>query len=386
MEQWIMKIIYIENVRVPSERAHAYQIVRQCAWMGRLGHDVMLVNPDRAGGRDVFSYFNLPDRPFSHVLLPTLDFLERAPRFLKPIAYAIQRFTFVRSLRAWAGRQKADAWYTRDPAIVNALRTRVKDPWFLELHDAPDNNRARWNRVKDSVRGFVVITHGLKRYLIELGVPEERITVAPDGYEPKEFESMKARREAREEFGIPQHAFVLFYGGSFYPWKGLDPIVRSWAQTDPRAHLVLMGGPDPDTKRLNKLVPPDAMERVHILPRRSHRDLVSLYPAADVGLIASSSDHKVATHYTSPLKLFEYLAAGLPVLASGVPTSREVLDERVAKFFGPAKADFHRAFSEIMQNPAWLKSAAEAAPEFVKRYTWQERAIGIVDFMRGTRK
>jgi glycosyltransferase involved in cell wall biosynthesis len=98
-------------------------------------------------------------------------------------------------------------------------------------------------------------------------------------------------------------------------------------------------------------------------------------------LIASTSESKHSALYTSPLKLFEYLAAGLPVFASDVPTSREVLNESVAKFFLPTKDDFHRALREIMQDAAWMRSAAETAPEFVKRYTWQTRVSGIVDWM-----
>ena len=48
-----MKLVYIENVRVPSERAHAYQIVQTCAWLARLGHSVTLVNRCPLGKRSV---------------------------------------------------------------------------------------------------------------------------------------------------------------------------------------------------------------------------------------------------------------------------------------------------------------------------------------------
>lgn len=378
-----MKIIYIENVRIPSERAHAYQIVQQCSWMGRMGHDVTLVNPDRAGGKDVFSYFNIPDRPFTHVVLPTTDWLDRVPWWLKPFAYVWQRRTFIKSLRAWAKKQPSAVWYTRDPALADAIMIDRRDNVFLELHNAPHTNMRRWELIRGAIAGFIVITRGLHDLLVKLEIPEERIHIAPDGYDPKEFEHLQDRGMARKELGIPLDSFVVFYGGSFYSWKGLDPIVESWSETDPRAHLVLIGGPDPDTKRLEKLVPSEAKERVHILPRRPRAELVSIYSVADIGLISSSLESNHSALYTSPLKLFEYLAAGLPVLASDVPTSREVLDESVAKFFLPTKEDFHRALREIMQDSTWMRSAAEEAPEFVKRYTWQERVSGIVDWIRG---
>lgn len=68
-----MKIIYVENVRVPSERAHAYQISQTCAWFARLGHDVTLVNPDRAGGKDIFTEYGLEPGLLKHVTLRIID-------------------------------------------------------------------------------------------------------------------------------------------------------------------------------------------------------------------------------------------------------------------------------------------------------------------------
>ena len=87
-----MKIIYVENVRVPSERAHAYQISQTCAWFARLGHDVTLVNPDRAGGKDIFTEYGLEPGLLKHVTLRIIDPLSWDWFPLKKIAYALQRY------------------------------------------------------------------------------------------------------------------------------------------------------------------------------------------------------------------------------------------------------------------------------------------------------
>ena len=231
-----MKIIYVENVRIPSERAHAYQIVQACDWFARLRHEVVLVNPDRAGGKDVFAAYGLVHGIFRHETLKVTDPLSWKWFHLKKLAYVWQRFSFSRALKSWAKNQKADVWYTRDPAMVDVLGNEDRK-FVLELHDRPDSNPARWERIKSLVRNYVVISNGLKQALQSLGIEESRICVAPDGYDPKDFENPGERVSERKKLGIPDDAFVAIYTGGFYKWKGIDLVVRSWKRTDERAPL-----------------------------------------------------------------------------------------------------------------------------------------------------
>lgn len=368
-----MKIIYVENVRVPSERAHAYQIVQTCAWLGRFGHAVTLVNPARAGDADAFQFYGLPKGLFAHVTLKTWDPLTPAPRFLKAFAYALQRWAFVRSLKAWARTQTAEVWYTRDPAMVDALSGTAAGPWFLELHDAPDNDPARWMRIRYRVRGFIVISNGLKQKLVNLGIPSSSICVAHDGYDPALFASAGDRNAERAALDIPADAFVAIYTGSFYSWKGVDLVVRAWGSTDPTSHLVLVGGPDADRRRIAGLIDPQVADRVHILPTADRARAIAMLAAADVGLLTSSPDTSIGSVYTSPLKQFEYLAAGLPVLASDVPSSHEILDETTARFYEPTEDGFARALESVRRDDAWRDAARQTARNVVTPYTWEAR-------------
>jgi len=377
-----MKIVYVENVRIPSERAHAYQIVQCAEWLGRFGHEVTLVNPDRADGKDVFEYFGLQDHAFVHATLPSRDLLSLPWPSFKPYAYALQRFTFVRSLRAWARQRNADIWYTRDPAMIDGLRGVVRGPWILEVHDAPDHVPARWERVKSSIRGFVAISVGLKQDLVErLGVPEQKIAVASDGYDPAEFTALPPQADVRRELGIPDHAFVALYAGGFYRWKGIDLVVRAWREAPEQAHLLLVGGPDVDRERLQTLVDPGVHDRVRILSMRPRREAVRLFAAADIGLLTSSPAHAIGRAFTSPLKQFEYMAAGLPILASDVPSSHEVLHPAFASFYGYDERAFLDKLRSVMEDAAWRASASARAREVVSGYSWEARARRIAEFI-----
>ena len=375
-----MKLVYIENVRIPSERAHAYQITQQCYWFGKTGADVTLVNPKRESKISVYDYFHFDRKDFAHVLLSTFDILSTAPTFLKPIAYYLQRATFCFSLGRWAKEQHFDIWYTRDPAMVYALRDQ-KHRWVLEVHDDPATSVKRWDAIKNLVDRFIVISAGLRTRLIELGISEDRILIAPDGYNPQEYEHLLSQKEAREKLGLPLDAFVLLYAGSFFAWKGIDEIVQAWDETDPSMHLVLIGGPESDKRRIESLVSDSVRGRIHFIDRMPHADLVALYSAGDMGLLASSPRYKVATDYTSPLKLFEYLAGGLPLFASDVPTSREILNESVAHFFSPDPSGIRSGLQWIYEHRDDVKRMGGSATVFVKPYTWQSRAKKILDWI-----
>jgi glycosyltransferase involved in cell wall biosynthesis len=378
-----MKIIFIENVRIPSERAHAYQIVQTCQWLGRLGHEVTLVNPSRAGNRDVFDAYGISDRPFLHVTLPVIDALAWSWFPWKKIAYAIQRWSFARAAARWAAKAKADAWYTRDPAMVDALEHAAKGRWVLELHDTPDANPARWARIKGRVSRFIVISTGLHARLVQLGIPRERITIAPDGYDPKEFEALKTREEARKALGVPMDAFVAIYAGSFYAWKGIDLLVKAWKDAPERAHLVLIGGPNEDRERLKRLVNPAVKHRIHFSPTMPRRYAVPLLTAGDAGLLTTSPEFEIGHSYTSPLKLFEYLAAGLPVIASDVPSSHEILTDDVAIFYPYTESGVVAAIKKAMDDHAWREHASRLAPSCAAPYTWERRVHLIAEAILG---
>jgi glycosyltransferase involved in cell wall biosynthesis len=374
-----MKIIYVENVRIPSERAHAYQIAQTCAWLARLGHDVTLVNPNRAGEKDVFTTYDLEPNIFKHVKLRTIDPLSWKWFTLYKIAYVLQRYFFVHALRSWALKQTADVWYTRDPAMIDALRGLRIYRWALELHDAPDSNSARWDRIKGSVSFYIAISRGLVDWLAKKGI---NAALAPDGFDPKEMELLKSRVEARKLLELPDDAFVAIYTGTFYPWKGVDLVVRAWAKTPSNAHLVLIGGPEIDLKRIEQIVDPMVLNRVHLFSMMPRRDAISVLSSADVGLLTTSPDFAIGRDFTSPLKQFEYLATGLPLLATDVPSSHEVLDNNVAKFYNYSEDDFIAKLIEILNDRQWRETAVDLAKNRVTEYTWEARTRRILDALK----
>ena len=87
--------------------------------------------------------------------------------------------------------------------------------------------------------------------------------------------------------------------------------------------------------------------------------------------------------YASPLKLFEYMASGRPIIASDLPALREILNDKNALFFEPGNADdLARAIKMLKQSQALGYHLSQQALSDVKEYTWDKRALKILDFIR----
>ena len=102
--------------------------------------------------------------------------------------------------------------------------------------------------------------------------------------------------------------------------------------------------------------------------------------AADILVLPNSALEKIGAVYTSPLKLFEYMASGTPIVASAVPALAEVLGKSEAVFFEPDNAN---ALAEVLKNSLanfpWLEVRASAALKKVQQFTWTKRAEFILE-------
>lgn len=102
--------------------------------------------------------------------------------------------------------------------------------------------------------------------------------------------------------------------------------------------------------------------------------------AADLLVIPNSAKDADSARFTSPMKLYEYMASGTPILASNVPSLREALTEETALFVTPDDAAaLARGVSESLAHPDEALSRARKAQEAARSHTWQERARRILE-------
>jgi glycosyltransferase involved in cell wall biosynthesis len=215
----------------------------------------------------------------------------------------------------------------------------------------------------------------------QAGVPEERLLVWPDAVSLESFEGLPPIPELRRELGLPLDRRVALFCGNLYPDRGIEDVLAC-AETLPNTEFVLVGGWDKDVAvwraRAASLdnVTFTGFARNSLVPR--------WLVAADVLLMPNSSKLKTAS-WMSPMKMFEYMAAGKPIVASHHAVLDRVLGHEESCLFTPpddpaAMAD---ALRRLARDPELCGRLGAQARRSVTPFTWANRARAIVSAFFG---
>jgi glycosyltransferase involved in cell wall biosynthesis len=291
----------------------------------------------------------------------------------------------------------ADLFYSRDsvPLVaLAALRPALCGRLFYEAHEFPATRLGRALRgwLVQRVAGVIVITRQLvKLYAHQLGLSGRRLVNAPDGVRLERFADLGTRAACRETLGLPEDAFIVGYVGQLHlrgMGKGVDTLVEAIARFSKEGgmrpvRLGIVGGPDEMVGELYNLaaahnLPGEAL----ITPGQVPPGEVPLWMRAFDVCALPSPQTTFFAYYTSPLKLFEYMASGTPIVASDLPAFAEiVIDGESALLVTPGRpAALSRALKRLRDEPVLGMRLAEQAREDVKRYTWHVRARSILAF------
>jgi glycosyltransferase involved in cell wall biosynthesis len=395
-----VRVLYFADIRFPLERANGIQTMETCHALAGRGHEVhLVVRPDtHTPARDPFEYYGLPKTARLVV--------ERAPVGGPQLA---RRLGYLASaaVRA-AGVSRADIVMTRDLAVASLLlRLPARPPLVYESHGyAPDVSAAlpdlvstatppttsklarlaaRESYVWRGADGYVTITNGLAAALTSRFGPRARVAVVPDGARIPPSGTTPSGTAQGEPLapslpapGLRPPAFLIVaYAGHLYAWKGVDVLLEAIARVPDLQGLVIGGHEkETDLARLRTLATRLGIEgRVtftgHLLPSAVSTRLAR----ADV-LALPNPASAISTHSTSPLKLFEYMAAGKAIVASNLPAIREVLaDEVNALLVAPGDADALAAgIRRLASDPALRGRLGERALSAVAEYSWDRRA------------
>ena len=218
---------------------------------------------------------------------------------------------------------------------------------------------------------MVVITRFIKDALVAGGIPEGKIIVAPDGVPLEMFDLPMTKAQARGELGVPQDRRIVMYTGSNVAWKGL-PVLQNVSRHLPENCLVVFVG---DIKGKNS-------GKEFFAGFQPYTRIPLWLKAADVLVLTGNQNSDISKYYTSPLKMFEYMASGRPVVASDLPSFREVLSEKNALFAKPDDPlSFAAAITALLGDGALADTLARQAREDVQAYTWAKRAGAIKAFI-----
>ncbi len=374
----MIKLLYIANIRFPTERAHGIQIAHMCNAFASAGAEVELVAQQRVSviREDAFTYYHLP-KSFRITELRTLDTLQYAwTGLLGRISYTSQTAIYALHVCWYAIRTK---WviYSRDETLLFLLSFLGRQ-FFYEIH-APKWNFVTRRVVRKSALLFP-ITQGLKDFYIQKGVTPERLIVAPDAVNLAQFAIPESRGACRKRLGLPFDKKIVLYAGHLYERKGAFVVGEAAPLLDDDTLVFFVGGTEDEIPDFTKRYGSDP--HVRILGPKPHAQIPYYLRAADVLVLPNTAKDADARLYTSPMKLFEYMASGTPIIASDVQSLREILDERTSYFFAPDDAhSLAESLTHVLLLEEEADKKAQAAKKRVENYTWKNRAKNILAAM-----
>lgn len=392
------RLLYVSLMRTPTEKAHGLQIVQNCEAFANNGYDVELWGarrwntPKMRAVNDIHAYYGVQPT-FNIRRIPVLDVMPLAGgiQALERIAFYLQIVTYIIIMWLLVWSRDDDIFYTRDEYVLLALSLiKPRHKLVYEAHLFPQTRGGAWVQ-RQTVRraGTVVaITAPMKDALInQRGADAESVMVAHDGIRAARFADLPDRATARQQIGWQGAPFIVGFVGRLHmlnTGKGVDTLVEALSNMGDDVAFALVGGPDDmaDSLRNQWLAAGHPPERFlyagQVLPEQ-----VPLYMRAfDVCVMPHPHTEQYA-YYTSPLKLFEYMASGTPVIASDLPAWADVVQDGVtALLFPPGDVGALRTAIERLQaDPALRDLLADAAEERVfTQYTWDMRAKHILEF------
>ena len=366
-----MKLLYIADIRLPTEKAHGAQIMKTCEAFSLNGIDTELIVPWRFNRlkENPFNYYNIR-RKFKITKIPSLDLV-----WLGRIGFLAHSLSFSLSVFFYLFFKKTHIIYSRDELPVFCL-CFFKKRVFWEAHI----NRYNYiiKRLLIKCGGIVTITEGLKNFYINKGVKPSKIIVAPDGIDLADFLNKFDKVSVRKELGLPLDKKIALYIGRLDGWKGAETLLAASKLLPQNIQVVLIGGEPQEVFRLKK-----EYQQAIFLGFLPYRELAKNQTAADVLILPNSGNNEVSAKFTSPLKLFSYMASGLPIVASDLLSIREVLNNGNTFFF---ESDNPKSLTEainmaLRDNELSDKISKKASLD-VEKYTWVKRAEKITDFIK----
>lgn len=382
-------VCYVHQDAVPATTPSALQLLQMLDGFGRAGAATTLIAP-----RAVLA----PETLLGHALSPNVT-LDAVPELRKRWYFPFASYKLVHlALRRRIAARRPPLLYARNLKLAEALLRAFPDiPLFFETHElfaasfaeshhdlasgeAQRKLQALQRReafVYGRAAGIVALTgaladdirghYGIKTPLLVahdavdetvLGLP---VPSAPDG-EP-----------------------VWLYLGSLHPWKGVDTLVEALPHCR-RGTLWIAGGKSAEIARLEaRAAALGTAARLRCLGAVPPAQRFSVIAQATACLLPSTAT-RIGSRYTSPLKLFEYLALGKPVVAADLPALREVVADGENALLVPVgdPRAIAAALDRLATDPALARRMGAANRQLAARYTWTSRAAAILDFMNTT--
>ncbi|WP_350304160.1 glycosyltransferase [Photorhabdus viridis] len=378
-----MKIAYIDPYPVPDYRVASLQILQNVDAFARQGADVYLVTPEGKNTAEEILGRSLS----SSATLISLRNIRRKWYF----PFNTQKM-FYFQVSSWLKKNRIDAAFTRNLKMAKYLLCKHPEiPLFFESHEvfaqsfkeshdlSKNRDQHKYQKLRETEhlvysqsKVVFVLTSLLRDDIINEYNVETSIVVTPDGVDMLAVESISSNKLASINSKLPTQ---ILYLGSLHHWKGVPTAIKAMSYLE-NAVLNIAGGEPEQIQQLRQIAQQIGVcGRVNFLGFIQPKLRFQIIADNDICLLPLTKT-SIGSRYTSPLKLFEYMAMGKPVVISDFPSIRDVVDENAVSFADSENAaSFAQQIQLLRDNPGRVKAQVGYAKILVtESFNWDKRA------------
>lgn len=355
------RIFYITRSRLSFSRAHVINILKTAEVLAATKQYDMEVFSSAAEPRsadDIYSAENMryPLR------------VDISPR---------RRFGIV---HVWKQRNSFDILYFRDPFLWHIAffaRVFLQKRIVFEAHGSHEwaMGRPFWHASVFFAHGLVFITKELKEYYHPT---KPYVVTHVRGITLQEFEDNRSLHQLRTELELPQGVPLIVYAGSFL-WYSWEVLIQMMHAVPLPVMLILVGAKPEEKELIEEFAHKEGMEkRVRVIARVVPARYPSYILAADILV----NPLRISYPGSVSSKIFEYLAAGKPIVSTGGKAMEEIIvHEKNALLVDLSAEQFGKAVVRILNNSPLAAKLSQEARESARRFTWEARARDIISLL-----
>ncbi len=374
-------LVYISPLRYPAAKAGSQFSMKSCEAFADTGLTVELWAPGRRyrEGADPFLFHHVK-KNFTLRFIPTIDFVKNGGRLL----FGLMSFFFAMGVcaRAVAEGKKNFIFYSHEQFAL-LLLSLLGTTTFYEIHDFPKDTLL-YRLLLRRVTGVVTTNQWKGDELVKkFGIPQKKVLVVPNAVDISMFDIQETQKQAREKLGLSQDKKIALYTGHLYSWKGVDTLIDAALLLSAEWEVIIVGGTGHDRKVYEEMIEKKNLHNVRLVGLKPHEEIPLWQRAADVLILPNTAKEDISKYYTSPVKLFEYMASRVPIVTSDIPSIRYVVgDDDVLFFEADNFQSLAQAIVRIGSNLEESQKRVDSAYTKVQGFSWEKRANTILAFLR----
>jgi glycosyltransferase involved in cell wall biosynthesis len=398
------KIAVVSSGNIPSQLANSINTVKHAHAFKKMGHTVEIFSPLRSiesKFKSRISSFSdhygispdikinlVHDRMFYLNNFKWVKFLDKLS--IKYLFNLRIHFDVEKKIAQKIIDLKFNVAYCRTFRVPYYL-IKNKIPVILEMHTpTPEKLGKEFKSLISASKSdyflcLSTIHQKLKQKYADLGIPAEKILVQEDAVDLEMFDRISLDKTAlRKKLGLPDKK-IITYSGSLYPSKGLDNLLKIISHFDnQKVFFLIIGGPEYLKKHYEQNSFNNGVTNILFTGFVPNSQIPYYLKASDILIMLYTNYSKknvMDLTTTSPIKLFEYMASKIPIIATSIPTITKIVENRKEALLVPPDNNHQTilAINELICNGAFSDKLSRNAYLRVKKYTYVERCKHLLE-------